>query len=90
MNENGPESEDQLETSILSVLNGLRDLVDASTDRLFAELPNDETWDDHPADFLRTLALDAEQEIGDTAKELGIKTHFDRSDGTWKSRGKKT
>lgn len=79
------DSEDSLKTAILSSLNGLRNLIDASTNQLFAELPDDESWDDYPADYLRTLALDTEQEIWNTSKKLEVEVHFSRLDGTWKA-----
>lgn len=78
-------SQDKLSTAIVEALNGLRLLIDTATDQLFEELDEDESWDDHLVDDLRSLGLENEQTLMDIAKQLEIEIVFDRSDGTWKA-----
>lgn len=74
-----------LQDAVVASLNGLRDLIEASTDRLMNEIPDEEPWDGHPADTLRSMGLDSEQTIYEEARALGIAVFFDRTDGHWKT-----
>lgn len=78
-----PETPD-LPAAVIAFLNAARALADAAQDVLEKEVLAEESWDDHPADGLRELGLEAETVTTVLVKDINIAPVFELPAGRWR------